>query len=162
MIGALLLLIIFTFPETSYNRVYDEVDEGDIYENKKNPYRLSLSIILDDEEKARVARYFEENDRLADEAASDNNSAVHRMEDRIRRLEIEILGINDILLCHLASRRRNRTGLSLFFSVDRRIPMNRIGRCRSSFRVDSSTSCSLGNTFYVYDHSLLGCTFFCM
>jgi hypothetical protein len=92
MIGALLLLIIFTFPETSYNRVYDEVDEGDIYENKKNPYRLSLSITLDDEEKARVARYFEENDRLADEAASGNNSPVYRMEDRIRRLEMAVLG----------------------------------------------------------------------
>jgi hypothetical protein len=62
MIGVLLLLIMFTFLETSYNRVYSEVDEGDIYENKKNPYRLSLSIILDDDEKARVARYCEEND----------------------------------------------------------------------------------------------------
>jgi MFS family permease len=92
MIGVLLLLIIFTFPETSYNRAYDEVDEGDIYENKKNPYRLSLSIILDDDEKPRVARYYEENDRLADEAVLGNNSAIRRMEDRIRRLEMAVLG----------------------------------------------------------------------
>jgi hypothetical protein len=92
MIGFLLLLIIFTFPEASYNRVYDEVDEEHIYENKKNPYRLSLSIILDDDEKVRAARYCAENDRLADEAASDNNSAIRRMEDRIRRLEMAVLG----------------------------------------------------------------------
>jgi hypothetical protein len=63
-----------------------------IYENKMNPYRLSLSIILGDDEKARVARYIEENDRLADEAASDNNSAIRRMKDRIRRLEMVVLG----------------------------------------------------------------------
>jgi len=92
MIGVLLLLIMFTFLETSDSRVYNEVDEGHIYENKKNPYRLSLSIILDDDEKAWVARYYEENDRLADEATSDNNSAIRRMEDRIRRLEMAVLG----------------------------------------------------------------------
>jgi MFS family permease len=96
MIGILLLLIIFTFPETAYNRVYTDSDEkGDILENKANPYRLSISIILDDAEKARVAKFYEENDRLADLAASEQsleNSVISRMEERIRRLEAVVLG----------------------------------------------------------------------
>jgi hypothetical protein len=54
MIGFLIILIIFTIPETAYNRSYEDSEEGDIIEDKKNPYRLSLSIILKDEEKART------------------------------------------------------------------------------------------------------------
>ena len=68
LLGVLLLLIFFTFPETAYNRIYNDSDKEDILENKKNPYRLSLSIILNDAEKAREAKYYEENDRLEEEA----------------------------------------------------------------------------------------------
>jgi MFS family permease len=90
MLGFLLLLIIFTFPETAYNRSYKDSDEGDIFEDKKNPYRLSISIILDDNEKARVAKYYEEEDRQAEEASE--SSVIARMEERIRRLEAAVLG----------------------------------------------------------------------
>ncbi len=92
LIGALLLLIIFTFPETAYNRTYDDSDDGDIFESKKMDYRLSISIIMDDAEKARVTRYYEENDRLAKMATSDEMSLVGRLEERIRRLEEAVLG----------------------------------------------------------------------
>ncbi|KAH8651564.1 putative MFS transporter [Tricladium varicosporioides] len=91
MIGVLLLLIIFTFPETAFNRVYDKTEPGDIYENKKNPFRLSLSIILDDNEKAQVARYYAESDEQF-EGTKDESSVIQRMEDRIRRLEAVVLG----------------------------------------------------------------------
>ncbi|KAF4629520.1 hypothetical protein G7Y89_g8627 [Cudoniella acicularis] len=92
MIGVLLLLIIFTFPETAYNRVYDNTTEkGDIYENKKNPYRLSLSIILDDDEKAQVARYYAEADEQF-EGKEAEPSVIERMEERIRRLEAVVFG----------------------------------------------------------------------
>src|SRR5450432_3181058 len=64
MIGFLIILIVFTIPETAYNRSSDDSQKGDIIEDKKNPYRLSLSIILKDEEKARIARHYQENDRL--------------------------------------------------------------------------------------------------
>jgi hypothetical protein len=91
LLGVLLLLIFFSFPETAYNRVYSESDKCDIFENKKNPYRLSLSIILGDTEKARVAKYCEENDRLEDETLSYENSTIQKLEERIRRLEATVL-----------------------------------------------------------------------
>lgn len=94
MIGVLLILIIFTFPETAYNRVYDETSEkGDIYENKQNPYRLSISIILDDYEKAAIKRYYleeEEKDNMEGEAME--ITEMQRMEERIRRLEDIVMG----------------------------------------------------------------------
>jgi MFS family permease len=90
MLGVLLVLIIFTFPETAYNRSYKDSEDGDILENKANPYRLSISIILDDAEKARVAKYYEEEDRLAD--VSSESSVIQQMEERIRRLEALVLG----------------------------------------------------------------------
>lgn len=92
LIGALLLLIIFTFPETAYNRSYDDSEEGDIFESKKMDYRLSISIIMDDAEKATVARYYAENDRLAKMVSSKEISIVERFEERIRRLEEAVLG----------------------------------------------------------------------
>jgi MFS family permease len=95
MIGFLIILIVFTIPETAYNRSYDDSDEGPILDNKKNPYRLSLSIILEDEEKARIARYYQENDgqeSLSKYTVSNGLSAIQRMEERIRRLEAVVLG----------------------------------------------------------------------
>ena len=92
LLGILLLLIFFTFPETAYNRIYTESEKGDILENKKNPYRLSLSIILDDAEKARVAKYYEENNQLGEETPPYESSTIQRLEERIRRLESAILG----------------------------------------------------------------------
>ncbi|KUJ06858.1 MFS general substrate transporter [Mollisia scopiformis] len=95
MIGALLLLIIFTFPETAYNRSYEDSQEGDIFDNKQNPYRLSLSIILNDAEKARVQRYYDEHDRLAEMNGPEESTqitVIQRMEERIRRLEAAVLG----------------------------------------------------------------------
>jgi MFS family permease len=92
MIGILLVLIIFTFPETAYNRSYAESEAGDIFENKKNPYRLSLTIILDDNEKARGAKYYTESEasqELPDEIAE--LVTIQRMEERIRRLEAAVL-----------------------------------------------------------------------
>jgi len=68
MLGILIILIIFTFPETAYNRSYNNLERDDIYQNKRNSYRLSLSIILNDAEKARVAKYYKRNDSLAEEA----------------------------------------------------------------------------------------------
>jgi len=60
-IGVLLILIVFTFPETSYMRSYQGSEKLIVYEKKKTPYRLSLSIIVDDgEEKARLERYYQE------------------------------------------------------------------------------------------------------
>ncbi|KAE9368440.1 MFS general substrate transporter, partial [Stipitochalara longipes BDJ] len=46
MIGFLIILIIFTIPETAYNRSYDDSDDGDIIEDKKIPYRLRYSPLL--------------------------------------------------------------------------------------------------------------------
>lgn len=95
MIGILLVFIIFTFPETAYNRSYEDSEEGDIFDSKTNPYRLSLSIILNDAEKARVQQYYDENDSLAEMDNLDGNTqstVIRRMEDRIRRLEAAILG----------------------------------------------------------------------
>ncbi|KAG4433733.1 hypothetical protein IFR05_010785 [Cadophora sp. M221] len=92
MIGALLILIIFTMPETSYNRSYDDLKSEDIFESEKADYRLSLSIILDDAEKARETRYYEENEKLAKMALSDQTSVIERLESRIQRLEEAILG----------------------------------------------------------------------
>lgn len=97
MIGILIVLIVFTIPETAYNRSYENSDEGDIVEDKKNPYRLSLSIILKDEEKARIARYYEENNRLKtlpEDEVPLEISTMQRMEERIRRLEAAVLGNN--------------------------------------------------------------------
>jgi MFS family permease len=93
IIGILLVLIVFTFPETAYNRSYAESETGDIFENKKNPYRLSLSIILDDNEKARAAKYYAESEtsqEAQDEIAE--SVTIQRMEERIRRLEAAVLG----------------------------------------------------------------------
>jgi MFS family permease len=45
LIGFLIILIIFTIPETAYNRSYDDSDEGPVLEDKKNPYRLSTSLL---------------------------------------------------------------------------------------------------------------------
>jgi MFS family permease len=95
MIGFLIILIIFTIPETAYNRSYDDSEDGDIIEDKKNPYRLSLSIILKDEEKARIARYYQESDqleRLPEDEVPNETSAMRRMEERILRLEAIVLG----------------------------------------------------------------------
>lgn len=91
MIGILILLIIFTIPETAYNRSYEDTDDEDISKSK-NPPRLSLSIILDDEEKALVARHYQENDALAEEGIANESSVIQRMEERIRRLEAVVLG----------------------------------------------------------------------
>lgn len=44
MIGFLIILIIFTIPETAYNRSYDDNDEGPVLEDEKNPYRLSTGL----------------------------------------------------------------------------------------------------------------------
>jgi len=121
-IGVLLLLIIFTFPETAYNRSYDNT-EGDIYENKKNPYRLSLSIILDDDEKGNIARYYEKTDAvvtvLEEGGEYSTTPALQRMEERIRRLEFAVIGNTNYSL--LASSNRGipkkksyRSTLSLF------------------------------------------------
>lgn len=95
MIGILLILIIFTFPETAYNRVYDEASEkGDIYENKQNPYRLSISIIMDDYEKAAIRRYYLDDGEKADMAQEEVTgiTPMQHMEERIRRLEDVVLG----------------------------------------------------------------------
>jgi MFS family permease len=95
MIGVLIILIIFTIPETAYNRSYDDSDDGDVLENKNNPYRLSLSIILKDEEKARVAKYHQDSDRLEslpEEAAPNDTTIIQRLEERIGRLEAAVLG----------------------------------------------------------------------
>ena len=91
MIFVLLVMIFFTFPETAYNRVYTGSEKGDIFEDKKNPYRLSLSIILNDSEQARVTKYSEEND-TSDEAPSNESSTIQRLEERIRRLEMAVIG----------------------------------------------------------------------
>lgn len=45
MIGCLIILIIFTIPETAYNRSYDDSDEDPVLEDKKNPYRLSTGLL---------------------------------------------------------------------------------------------------------------------
>lgn len=91
MIGFLLLLIIFTFPETAYNRVYTEADEkGDIYDSKSNPYRLSLSIILDDE-KARMRYHQENSDDVPQYEPQSESTAIERLEARVRRLEAAVL-----------------------------------------------------------------------
>jgi MFS family permease len=95
MIGVLIILIVFTIPETAYNRSYEDSDEGDITENKKKPYRLSLSVILKDEEKARIERYRQENDRLEtlpEDQSPQEIPTMQRMEERIRRLEAAVLG----------------------------------------------------------------------
>jgi hypothetical protein len=91
ILGALLLLIFFTFPETAYNRAFNELEKGDILENKKHPYRLSLSIILDDTEKARVSNDYEENHRLEEEIPSYESTKIQRLEQRIRILEEAVL-----------------------------------------------------------------------
>lgn len=91
MIGVLLVFIVFTIPETAYNRSYDDSEPGDIFDNKKNPYRLSLSIILNDAEKARVQQYYDENNRLAEMNNVDENPAIRRLEERVRRLEATVL-----------------------------------------------------------------------
>lgn len=91
MIGVLLVFIVFTVPETAYNRSYDDSEPGDIFDNKKNPYRLSLSIILNDAEKARVKQYYDENDRLAEMNNMEENPAIRRLEERLRRLEVTVL-----------------------------------------------------------------------
>jgi len=60
-IGVLLILIVFTFPETSYMRSYQDSEKFIAYEKRETLYRLSLSIIMDDgEEKARLERYYQE------------------------------------------------------------------------------------------------------
>ncbi|KAK0119511.1 hypothetical protein ONS95_010955 [Cadophora gregata] len=92
LIGGLLLLIIFTMPETSYNRTYDDQVDDDMPKSKRTDYRLSLSIILDESDKARVARYYEKNDRLAKMGSSDDYSVIELFEERIRRLEEAVLG----------------------------------------------------------------------
>lgn len=89
MLGALLVLIIFTFPETAYNRSYSDSEDGDIFENKQNPYRLSISIILDDAEKARVAKYYEEERQTE---MSSESLVIQRLEARVRRLEAVVMG----------------------------------------------------------------------
>ncbi|CZR64498.1 related to MFS transporter [Phialocephala subalpina] len=91
MIGVLLVFIIFTVPETAYNRSYDDSEPGDIFDNKNNPYRLSLSIILNDAEKARVQQYYDENDRLAEMNNTEQNPVIQRLEQRVRRLEATVL-----------------------------------------------------------------------
>lgn len=90
MLGVLLVLIIFTFPETAYNRSYKDSEDGDIFESKANPYRLSISIILDDAEKARIARYYEEEERQTE--MSSESLVVQRLEARVRRLEAAVMG----------------------------------------------------------------------
>jgi len=95
MIGILIILIFFTIPETAYNRSYADTEEGDIIEDRNNPYRLSLSIILKDDEKTRITRYYDENDQLeivAEGGLLSEGSLIQRMEERIRRLEAAILG----------------------------------------------------------------------
>jgi hypothetical protein len=44
MIGCLIILIIFTFPETAYNRSYDDSDEDPVLEDKKDLYRASTGL----------------------------------------------------------------------------------------------------------------------
>jgi hypothetical protein len=41
---------------------YNDTKEGDLYEDKKNPYRLSLSILDDGDEKSRVVQHWEKYD----------------------------------------------------------------------------------------------------
>jgi MFS family permease len=97
LIGFLIILIIFTIPETAFNRSYEDSEEGDIIDDKKKTFRLSLSIILKDEEKARIARYYQETDRLEilpEDEIPNETSTMQRMEDRIRRLEAAVLGNN--------------------------------------------------------------------
>ncbi|KAG9230816.1 MFS transporter [Amylocarpus encephaloides] len=92
LIGILLLLIIFTLPETAYNRNYDdEKDKDDIYENKKNPFRLSISIILDDDEKAQMTRYYEQSENKFGDAINEQ-TVLQEMDERVRRLEQAVLG----------------------------------------------------------------------
>jgi MFS family permease len=119
MIGFLIILIVFTIPETAYNRSYDDSEKGYILEDKKSPYRLSLSIILQDEEKARIARYYQENDpleTLPEDSAPTEMSIIHRMEERIRRLEAAVLGNNQysLLSTGLPAKRSYWSKLSLF------------------------------------------------
>lgn len=94
LIGLLLLLIVFTFPETAYNRVYTEADEkGDIYKDKRDPFRLSLSIILDDE-KTRLDRYYARDDTmiLQQNEYPSSNQVIQNLEVRMHRLEAAVLG----------------------------------------------------------------------
>lgn len=89
MIGVLLLLIVFTFPETAWNRSYADSEQGDVYENKRNPYRLSLSIIIkDDEEKARVEAFYREAELSLQTA---EQARTKMLEERIRRLELAVI-----------------------------------------------------------------------
>ncbi|RDW80765.1 MFS general substrate transporter-7 [Coleophoma crateriformis] len=116
LIGALLILIVFTFPETAYNRVYTEDDaKGPIYENKAAPFRLSLSIILDDE-KARIDRYYRENDEDSPSYEPESVSTIQRLEARIRRLEAAVLGRNkyDPLLSGNPTKKSYWSTLALF------------------------------------------------
>jgi MFS family permease len=119
MIGFLIILIIFTIPETAYNRSYEDSEEGDIIEDKKNPYRLSLSIILKGEEKARIARLNQENNRLeplSEDEVPNETSVIQRMEERIRRLEAAVLGNNQYspLSSGLSPKKSYWSTLSLF------------------------------------------------
>jgi MFS family permease len=119
LIGFLIILIIFTIPETAYNRSYDDSEEGDIIDDKKNPFRLSLSIILKDEEKARIARYYQESDRLEilpEDEIPNETSTMQRMEERIRRLEAVVLGNNQYstLPSGLSSKKSYWSTISLF------------------------------------------------
>ncbi len=92
LIGILLLLIFFTFPETAYNRSYADSEDGDIVFDPRKPYRLSLSIILEDTEKARLERYYAKQDREAGLETNYEQTAIEKMEERIRRLEAAVLG----------------------------------------------------------------------
>ncbi|KAH8787398.1 MFS transporter [Hyaloscypha sp. PMI_1271] len=119
LIGFLIILIIFTIPETAYNRSYDDSEEGDIIDDKKKTFRLSLSIILKDEEKARIARYYQESDRLEilpEDEIPNETPTMQRMEERIRRLEAAVLGNNQYspLPSGLSSKKSYWSTISLF------------------------------------------------
>jgi hypothetical protein len=119
MIGFLIILIILTIPETAYNRSYEDSEEGDIIEDKKNPYRLSLSIILKDEGKARIARYYQEDGQLEplpEDEVPNETPVIQRMEERIRRLEAAVLGNNQYSPLSLGFSRKKSywSTLSLF------------------------------------------------
>lgn len=114
LIGLTLILIIFTFPETAYNRSYKNSEDGDIYDDPKKPYRLSLSIVLDDE-KARLDRWYREQDKLSSDTESIELTVIQNMEERLRRLEAAVLGNQQYTALSTIQRRKSSYWRTLSF-----------------------------------------------